>query len=73
VSVPEASATDFDQQPETAGGRAVYEMLLRVHASIRRDLDTVEGLAAQAADGLDANELSEQLDELKRSSFLWRL
>jgi hypothetical protein len=73
VSVPGTNATDFDRQPETAGGRAVYEMLLRVHASIRRDLETVEELAAQAADGLDATELSDQLDELKRSSFLWRL
>jgi hypothetical protein len=67
------SEAEFDELPETARGRAIYEMLLGVHAHIRRDLVAVEGLAAQAANGLDATELREQLDELKRSSFLWRL
>ena len=67
------SQTDPAEQPETARGRAIYRMLLAVHAGIRRDLETVEGLAAQAADGLDASELREQLDDLKGSSFLWRL
>jgi hypothetical protein len=63
----------FEAKPETIRGRAMYELLLAVHAEIRRDLERVERLAAQAVDGLPAEELRRELDELKRDSMLWRL
>jgi hypothetical protein len=65
--------TAFDQAPETARGRATHRALLAVHAHIRRDLETVQQLAARAADGLAPSQLREQLDALKRGSVLWRL
>jgi hypothetical protein len=60
-------------QPETARGRALYQMLLSIHALIRRDLDAVQALAAQALDGVDGDELRWELEELRRGSVLWRL
>jgi Hemerythrin HHE cation binding domain len=68
---PEVTA--FEATHETARGRAIYELLLSVHAKIRRDLERVERLAAQALEGLPAEELRQQLDQLKRDSMLWRL
>ena len=65
--------TSFEAAPETARGRAMYESLLAVHAFIRGDLDLVEGLAAQALEGADAEDLRRQLRDLKRGSMLWRL
>jgi hemerythrin HHE cation binding domain-containing protein len=65
--------TSVEAKPETARGRAMYEMLLAVHGYIRRDLDLIQGLAAQALDGVDAEDLRRQLRELKRDSMLWRL
>ena len=65
--------TSFEAKPETARGRAMHGMLLAVHAAIRRDLDLIQGLATQALDGVDAEDLRRQLDELKRGSMLWRL
>jgi archaellum component FlaC len=70
---PEPREADFDQRPETARGRAIYESLLFVHSHIRRDLETVRQLAAEALDGASAEQLREQLNELKRGSILWRL
>ena len=40
--MPVTGAT-FEAKPETARGRAMYEMLLAVHALIRRDLERVQG------------------------------
>jgi hypothetical protein len=68
---PETAA--FERAPETARGRAMYRMLLAVHAHIRRDLEIVQGLAAQVLDGLAGDHLREQLHTLKRDSILWRL
>jgi hemerythrin-like domain-containing protein len=73
VTLPEAIEDEFHQRPETAVGRAMYDMLLAVHAHIRRDLEIVQGLAAQAVDGVSGTQLREQLHELKRGSILWRL
>ena len=70
---PPESVTDFEATPETARGRWMYEMLLAVHAAIRRDLELIEGLAAQARDGVDAEDLGRQVQDLKRGSILWRL
>jgi hypothetical protein len=38
VTSAEAIEDAFHQRPETAAGRAMYDMLLAVHAHIRRDL-----------------------------------
>ena len=65
--------TSFEARPETARGRAMYEMLLAVHAAIRRDLDFIEELAGQAVNGVDAGDLRRQVHALKRGSMLWRL
>ena len=65
--------TSFEVTPETARGRTMYEMLLAVHALIRRDLDRIQELAAQARDGAEAEDLRRQLHDLKRGSMLWRL
>jgi hypothetical protein len=73
LSSAEPIADRFEQRPETARGRAMHEMLLVIHAHLRRDLETIKGLAAQAGDGVSGTELREQLHELKRDSGLWRL
>jgi iron-sulfur cluster repair protein YtfE (RIC family) len=63
----------IEANPETDRGRATYELLLAVHAKIRRDLERVERLAAQVLDGLPAEDVRQQLDEIKRDGMLWRL
>jgi hemerythrin-like domain-containing protein len=65
--------TSLEAKPETRRGRAMYEMLLAVHAAIRRDLDRVERLAEQALDGLPAERIREEVDEIKRDGILWHL
>jgi hypothetical protein len=65
--------TGFEAGPETARGRAIYAMLLAVHDAIRRNLELIQALAVQALDGVDAEDLRRQLDDLKRDSMLWRL
>jgi hypothetical protein len=65
--------TSLEAQPETARGRAIYEQLLAVHALIRRELEKVESLAAQALEGLPPEEVRRELDEIKRGGMLWRL
>jgi Hemerythrin HHE cation binding domain len=65
--------TSIEAKPETRRGRAIYQMLLAVHAKIRRDLKRVEGLAAEALDGLPAEDIRQRLQEIKRDGMLWRL
>lgn len=65
--------TSIEARPETRRGRAIYQILLAVHAKIRRDLERVERLAAEALDGLPAEEIRRQLNEIKRDGMLWRL
>ena len=65
--------TSLEAMPETFRGRATYEMLLSVHAKIRRDLERVELLAERAVQGLPAEEIRRELNELRRDSMLWRL
>jgi Hemerythrin HHE cation binding domain len=65
--------TSLEARPETARGRAMYELLLVVHAKIRRDLERIERLAVQALDGLPAEEIRRELQAIKRDSMLWRL
>jgi hypothetical protein len=63
----------FETRPETVRGRVTYKLLLAVHDAVRGDLERVERLAAQALDGLPAEELTAEIDELKRNGMLWRL
>ncbi len=63
----------FEDSPETARGRMLYETLLAVHTLIRRDLRTVERLAADVLDGLPADGLHEELEALKSNGMLWQL
>jgi hypothetical protein len=62
----------FEERPETARGRMLYQSLLAVHAMIRRDLDTVEQLAAAVLDGLPAEGVHEELEALKTNGQLWQ-
>jgi len=62
-----------DYGQETVRGRVTYRLLLSVHAALRSDLERVERLAAQALDGISAEELTRELDEIKRKGMLWRL
>ena len=62
----------FEDSPETARGRVLFEALLAVHGMIRRDLTTVERLAAAVLDGLPADGLHEELEALKSNGMLWQ-
>ena len=66
------SAPAFEDQPETARGRFLFETLLAVHAAIRRDLAAAELLAEAVADGLSAAVVHEELEALKSNGRLWR-
>jgi hemerythrin HHE cation binding domain-containing protein len=59
--------------PETERGRALFEELLWVHSIIRRDLATVEQLAADVGEGLSGEAVQDALGELKTGSPLWEL
>jgi hypothetical protein len=65
--------TSVEPKAETTRGRAMFEMLLAVHALIRRDLERIEQLATWALEGLPVEDLRQELNELKRGSMLWRL
>jgi len=62
-----------DETLETDRGRAMFEELLWVHSMIRRDLQTVERLAGDVADGLSGEAVEDALGELKSAGPLWRL
>jgi len=59
--------------PETERGRAMFQELLWVHAAIRRDLEIVEKLAADVADGLPGEAVQDALEELETTGPLWQL
>jgi hypothetical protein len=63
----------FETSPETVRGRITYKLLLSVHAAVRSELEQVERLSAEALGGLPAEQLTQQLDDLRQSSTLWRL
>ena len=65
--------TELSPTPETDRGKAMFEELLWVHSVIRRDLEIVEKLAADAADGLPGEAIQETLGELKSAGPLWQL
>jgi Hemerythrin HHE cation binding domain len=58
---------------ETEQGRALFQELLWVHSMIRRDLDTVERLATEVTDGMPADDVRAELEELKTAGPLWML
>jgi Hemerythrin HHE cation binding domain len=62
----------FEDRPETRRGHVLFETLLAIHALIRRDLATVERLAAAVVDGLDSAAVHEELAALKSNGMLWR-
>jgi hypothetical protein len=62
-----------DLPPETEQGKAIFQELLWVHGAIRRDLATVEELAAEVLAGLPAEEARARVEELKTNGPLWRL
>jgi hypothetical protein len=62
----------FEDRPETVRGRMLYESLLAVHALIRGELTRVEQLAAAVVDGLPADGVHLQLEELKTNGMLWQ-
>jgi Hemerythrin HHE cation binding domain len=65
--------TRLVDQPETERGRAIFQELLWVHSAIRRDLEVVEGLAADVENGLPGEAVEKTLKQLKTSGPLWRL
>jgi len=64
---------DQNDQHETEQGRALFQELLWVHSVVRRDLETVRRLAAEVVNGLPAEQLSAELDELQTNGPLWQL
>ena len=65
--------TALDETPETGRGRAIFQDLLWVHAAIRRDLEIVEGLAAEVEEGLSGEAVQDALKDLKTTGPLWQL
>jgi hypothetical protein len=66
------TAPVFEDRPETARGRMLFQALLAIHALIRRDLTTVERLAGAVVDGLPADGVHEELAALKSNGMLWQ-
>jgi iron-sulfur cluster repair protein YtfE (RIC family) len=58
---------------ETEQGRALFAELLWVHSMVRRDLDTVQRLAAEVVEDLAPEELRAELEALQTNGPLWRL
>jgi hypothetical protein len=67
------TVSGFEDRPETARGRVLYDMLLAVHAGIRQELARVERLAAAVLDGLPADQAHEELETLRSNGSLWQL
>ena len=62
-----------NEAPETEQGRALFQELLWVHSVVRRDLETVRRLAGEVVNGLPAEQLNAELDELQTNGPLWQL
>lgn len=54
-------------------GASLYDELLWVHGMIRRDLETVRGLAGAVTNGAPAADVKGTLDDLKTNGPLWKL
>jgi len=66
------TVTVFEDRPETARGRWLYQALLATHAHIRDHLASVDRLAEAVLDGLPTNELQAELEALKANTTLWQ-
>ena len=64
---------DQADRRETEQGKALFEELLWVHRAIRRDLATVEELAAEVLGGMPAEEARERIESLRTNGPLWQL
>jgi hypothetical protein len=62
----------FEEGPETAHGRLLFQTLLAIHAMLRRDLAAVQQLAVEVVAGLPASEVQQGLDALRRNGMLWQ-
>jgi hypothetical protein len=58
---------------ETEAGRALYDELLWIHGTIRRDLNTLQRLAEAVMTGLDPSDLHAELHRLETTGPLWQL
>jgi hypothetical protein len=70
VKIVAADETGQGPDPER---NPLFAELLFIHSLIRRDLDTVELLARDAAGLATPDEVRERLGELKASTMLWQL
>jgi hypothetical protein len=61
------------QTPQTPPKQGMFRELLYIHSLLRRDLQTVRRLAADARDGLDPRAIVAEIRELETNSPLWRL
>jgi hypothetical protein len=52
---------------------SVFQELLFVHGMVRRDLETVTRLAAAVQNGMPADELTDEVENLKTNGPLWQL
>jgi hypothetical protein len=58
---------------ETEHGRELYDELLWINGTIRRDLNTLQRLAEAVLSGLDPSDLGVELRRLETSGPLWQL
>lgn len=65
----DANVTAPNDTPRTG----MYRELLYIHTLLRRDLETVRELGADARDGLSAETILEEIRELETNSPLWQL
>jgi len=66
------SAYAFEERPETAHGRLLFQTLLAIHAMLRRDLAAVQRLAVDVVAGLPASGVREGFEALTRDGMLWQ-
>jgi Hemerythrin HHE cation binding domain len=62
----------LEDRPETARGRLLYQSLLAVHGLVRSELARVERLAAAVLDGLPAEGVRDELEDLRSNGMLWQ-
>ena len=58
---------------ETEQGKALYDELLWIHGTIRRDLNAVQRMAEAVLSGLDPSDLNAELRHLETTGPLWQL
>jgi hypothetical protein len=63
----------LEPEPAPPAANPLFRELQWVHSMIRRDLDTVRGLAEACAEGADPGAIRETISDLKTNGPLWRL